>query len=67
MQKNEDGYEQPISFFSKSLQVAELKYDINEKQAYALVKGVKEFRCYLMGATVVAFVPSVAVKGIFSQ
>ena len=29
LQKNEEGYEQPIAFYSKSLQVAELKYDIN--------------------------------------
>lgn len=67
LQKNEDGHEQPIAFFSKSLQLAELKYDINEKQAYALVKVVKAFRCYLVGAIVVAFVPSAAVKDIFSQ
>lgn len=31
LQKNEEGYEQPIAFFRKSLQVVELKYDINEK------------------------------------
>ena len=31
LQKNEEGYEQPIAFFSKSLQPAELKYEINEK------------------------------------
>ena len=31
LQKNENGHEQPIAFFSKSLQPAELKYDINEK------------------------------------
>ena len=31
LQKNEEGYEQPIAFFSKSLQAAKLKYDINEK------------------------------------
>ena len=48
LQKNEEGYEQPIAFYSKSLQAIEIKYDINEKQAYALVKGVKAFRCYLM-------------------
>lgn len=44
-----------------------MKYDINEKQAYALMKVVKAFRCYLMGAIVIAFVPSAAVKDIFSQ
>ena len=47
LHKNEDGYEQPIAFFSKSLQAVELKYDINEKWAYALLKIVKAFRCYL--------------------
>ena len=44
-----------------------MKYDINEKQAYALVKFVKAFRCYLVGAIVIAFVSNVAVKDIFSQ
>ena len=29
LQKNEEGYEQSITFFSKSLQAAEIKYDIN--------------------------------------
>jgi hypothetical protein len=38
LQKNNEGYEQPISFFSKILRDAELKYDILEKQSYAMVK-----------------------------
>ena len=67
LQRNEEDYEQPVAFFSKSLQVAKLKYDINEKKTYALVKGVKAFRCYLMGATIVSFVPTAIVKDIFSQ
>ena len=67
LQKNEEGFEQPIAFFSKSLQPIELKYEINEKKVYTLVKFVKAFRCYLVGATVIAFVPSVAIKDIFSQ
>jgi hypothetical protein len=32
LQKNEEGFEQPIAFFSKSLRDAELKYNILEKQ-----------------------------------
>ena len=44
-----------------------MKYVINEKQAYALVKGIKAFRRYLMGATIIAFVPTATVKDIFSQ
>ena len=31
LQKNEDGYEQPISFFSQVLHDTELKYNILEK------------------------------------
>ena len=67
LQKNEDGYEKPIAFFSKSLQPTKLKYKINEKKAYALVKVVKAFRCYLVGAIVIAFVPSATLKDMFSQ
>ena len=67
LQKNEDGYEHLIAFFRKSMQVVELKYDINEKQAYALVKGVKAFKYYLIGATIIAFVPTIIVKDIFTQ
>ena len=44
-----------------------MKYDITKKYAYALVKAVKAFRCYLVNATIVAFVPIVVVKDIFSQ
>ena len=44
-----------------------MKYDITEKKAYALVNIVKTFRCYLVNATVVAFVPTATVKNIFSQ
>lgn len=67
LQKNEEGHEQPIAFFSKSLQASELNYDINEKQAYALVKAVKSFRPYLVGATIVAYMPNATVKDIFRQ
>jgi len=31
LQRNEQGYEQPISFFRKTLRDSELKYDIIEK------------------------------------
>ena len=37
LQKIEDSHDQPIAFFSKVMRDAELKYDIIEKQAYALV------------------------------
>lgn len=67
LQKSDEGFEQPISFFSKSLQVAELNYDTTIKQAYSLVKAINNFRTYLIGTIVVAYVPSATVNEIFTQ
>ena len=47
LQKNIEGFEQPIAFMSRALQNSELKYTIMEKQAYALVKSLKHFRTYI--------------------
>lgn len=49
------------------MQATKFKYDINEKKDYALVKDLKAFRCSLMGATVIAFVPSAVVNDIYSN
>jgi hypothetical protein len=67
LQKNEEGYEQPIAFFSKSLRDAELKYNIMEKQAYAMVKALKAFRTYVLHSKIIAYVPTSAVKDILIQ
>jgi ribonuclease HI len=67
LQKNEEGYEQPIAFFSKSLRDAELKYNIMEKQAYAMVKALKAFRTYVLHSKIIAYVPTNAVKDILVQ
>jgi hypothetical protein len=48
LQKNDEGFEQPIAFFSKSLRDAELKYDILKKQAYAMVKALTAFKTYVL-------------------
>jgi hypothetical protein len=48
LQKNEERHEQPISFFRRALQYAEMKYDILEKKVYALVKALKAFRVYAL-------------------
>jgi uncharacterized protein YebE (UPF0316 family) len=44
LQKNDEGFEQLIAFFSKILREAELKYDMLEKKQYAMVKALKDFR-----------------------
>jgi hypothetical protein len=67
LQKNADNYEQPIAFFSRALRDAELRYNITEKQAYALLKAMKAFRDYILHSTVMAYVPSSTVKDILVQ
>ena len=67
LQKNIKGKEQPISFFSKALRDAPLKYNIMEKQAFALIKALKYFRVYILHSHIIAFVPHTLVKDILTQ
>jgi hypothetical protein len=64
LQKNEEGFEQPITLFSKSLRDVELRYGIMEKQAYTMVKVLKAFRTYVLHSKVIAYVPTSSVKDI---
>eukprot|EP00253_Pinus_taeda_P024129 PITA_24129 len=67
LQKHDQGNENPISFFSRALRDAPLKYQIREKQAYALVKAIKHFRIYILYSHVIAYVPNAVVKDILTQ
>jgi hypothetical protein len=49
------------------LRDAELRYEIMEKQAYALVKALKSFRVYVLHSKITAYVPSTSVKDILIQ
>eukprot|EP00253_Pinus_taeda_P034450 PITA_34450 len=60
LQKDDQSNENPISFFSRALRDAPLKYQIMEKQAYALVKAIKDFKIYILYSHVIAYVPNVA-------
>ena len=61
------GQEQPISFFRKALRDAPLKYNIMEKQAFALIKALKDFRVYILHSHIIAFVPNTVIKDILNQ
>eukprot|EP00253_Pinus_taeda_P025344 PITA_25344 len=65
--KDDQGNEMPNAFFSRSLRDAPLKYQIIEKQAYALVKAIKDFRIYILYSHVIAYVPNSVVKDILTQ
>lgn len=56
-----------MDFFSKTLRDAKLRYDLIEKQAYALINSLKAFRIYIFHSKVVANVPSASVKDILTQ
>jgi hypothetical protein len=56
-----------IEFMSKSLRDVELKYAIMEKQDYALVKSLNNFRAYVGYSKIVAYVPHLAIKDILAQ
>ena len=67
MQKNEQGFEQPIAFYSKILRDASLKYDIMEKKAYALIRALKEFKVYILHSHITTYVPSASIKKILTR
>jgi hypothetical protein len=55
LQKDEHNFERPIAYYKKTLRDFPLNYYIMEKQAYALVKSVKEFRVYILHSHTVAY------------
>jgi hypothetical protein len=67
LQKNAEDQEQPVAFFSKVLRDVEVKYELLEKQAYALIKSLKAFRVYILQSKVIAYVPSSSVKDVLVQ
>eukprot|EP00253_Pinus_taeda_P018412 PITA_18412 len=67
LQKDDQGCEKPIAFFNKELRDSPLKYQIMEKQAYALVKSIKDFRIYILYSHIIAYVSNAVVKDILTQ
>eukprot|EP00253_Pinus_taeda_P026706 PITA_26706 len=67
LQKDDQGNEKQIAFFSRDLRDAPLKYHIMEKQAYALVKAIQDFRIYILYSHVIAYVPNTVVNNILTQ
>jgi hypothetical protein len=64
LHKNSDGMEHPISFFRRAWRDTEFRYDIMEKQDYALFKSLKAFRVYVLHSRIISYVPSASVKEI---
>ena len=67
LHKNDEGIEHPVAFFNKNLRDTKLRYDLIEKQAYSLIKSLKEFIIYILHSKVTAYVPSASVKDVLTQ
>jgi hypothetical protein len=67
LQKDEQKFENPIAYFSRTLRDAPLRYSIMEKQAYALVKALKEFRTYILHSHVITYMSGNSIKDILTQ
>jgi hypothetical protein len=52
---------------TKNLRDSELKYDIMENHACALVKSLKYFRVYVLQSEITTYVPNSVVKEILFQ
>jgi hypothetical protein len=67
LQKYEHNFERTIAYCNKTMRYYPLKDDIMEKQAYALVKSLKELRIYILHSHVVSYVANNSVKDILTQ
>ena len=48
-QEGEDGKWHPVAFYSKSMSDAERNYKIYDKELFAILQALKEYRHYLEG------------------
>lgn len=67
LQNNTKNMEQPITLFSRVLRVSLLNYNVIERQDYALVKTLKDFKVYVLHSHVIAYVPNAVIKDILTQ
>jgi hypothetical protein len=48
-QIQEDGTERPVAFASQTLTKQQRKYSTIERETYAIIYALEQFRCYLFG------------------
>jgi hypothetical protein len=65
-QRDDDGREHPIRFWSRQMRGAELNYSQTEKEAMAAVEACEEFRPYIMGKPFLLRDDHAALKWLFT-
>ena len=55
----------PVAFFSGNFNKTQVKWNINEKEAYAIYKSVKKFTFYITGAKTMVFSDHKPLKNFF--
>ena len=66
-QKQADGKEHPISYYSKVMDATQRKWDSCEQELYAIVTAVKHYRCYLMNVHFKIFTDNAACTYILKK
>ena len=66
-QLNQQNNEVPISFMSSNFKGAELNYHEVDKQDFAVFKGIKHFRPYLLKSKMKIIVPCSSVRNLLVQ
>ena len=66
MQENDEGIQAPIAFMSVPLKNHELKYSQIEKNAFAVVKALKNSCFYILHSHSIVYVPDVPVKSVLT-
>ena len=66
-QEDDNGYERPIHYLSKSLTSEQTRWSVIEKEAWGVLYSLKKLRCYLWGADVTVLTDHKPLKGMFTQ
>lgn len=63
----EDGSERPIQYASQTLNETQRKYKQVDREAYAIIFGIRRFHQYLYGRKFILYTDNEPVKQIFSE
>lgn len=66
-QKDDEGFDHPIAYFSKKLNRTQRNYSVTELECYAVVLSIKKFRQYLEGYEFVVITDHASLQWLMRQ